>query len=110
MEKGLGLNELAKRADIQPAQLSRLERGHQLSAHAATLRKIAKALGIKVAKLMQVQAWTTKDVANVLEEAGVSIGPGAVEQSIINDPSISADRKKWLLECVSVARLSGKPD
>ena len=43
--QGLSLRELARRADVDHAQLGRIERGEAVGS-IATLRKLAKALGM----------------------------------------------------------------
>lgn len=97
--KGLGLNELARLAKVEPAQLSRLEGGHQVSAHASTLRKLAAALDVDVDHLMRLaaisraHAWTTE-----------STDEDFVGALIVRDPTIPRKRKKWLLECLALAR------
>ncbi len=111
MAKGLGLNELARLAKVDRSQLSRLEGAKQVSAHAATLRKLAKALEVDVEHLMRLaavsraHAWTTdsadEEFVSALEETG---GPMGVEVAIKKDPTIPPGRKKWLLECVKLAR------
>ena len=108
--KGLGLNELARLAKVNPAQLSRLERAHQVSAHAATLRKLAKALEVDVEDLMSLNAlsrergWTTEDADDLLLH-GIAGQPGQdIEAAIERDPTIPRKRKKWLLECLALAR------
>ena len=110
MAKGLGLNELARLAKVDAAQLSRLEGASQVSAHAATLRKLAKALEVDVEHLMRLAAlsrergWTTENADEVLLH-GVTAQPAQkVEAAIQQDPTIPPKRKKWLLECVSLAR------
>lgn len=108
--KGLGLNELARLAKVDPAQLSRLERAHQVGAHAATLRKLAKALEVDVEDLMRLNAltrergWTTEDADELLLH-GITGQPGqGIEAAIERDPTIPQKRKKWLLECLALAR------
>ena len=106
MAKGLGLNELARLAKVDPAQLSRLEGASQVSAHARTLRKLAKALEVDVEHLMRLaalsreRAWTTENADEVLLH-GVTTD---LESAIKRDPTLSPKRKKWLLECVTLAR------
>jgi len=106
MAKGLGLNELARLAKVDPAQLSRLEGASQVSAHAFTLRKLAKALEVDVEHLMRLaalsreRAWTTENADEVLLH-GVTAD---LESAIQHDPTLSRKRKKWLLECVTLAR------
>ena len=110
--KGLGLNELARLAGIDPAQLSRLEGGHQVTAHAATLRKLAAALDVNVdhlARLNEVTrlyGWTTADTTEeeVRETVAKALAARKIETAIESDPSIPTRRKKWLLECVALAR------
>jgi len=111
MAKGLGLNELARLAKVDPAQLSRLEGGGQGTAHATTLRKLAKVLEVDAEHLMRLAAisrayaWTTEstdeEFVAALRKAGELAG---VETAIQRDPTIPPKRKKWLLECVSLAR------
>jgi transcriptional regulator with XRE-family HTH domain len=108
--KGLGLNELARLAKLDPAQLSRLEGGHQVSAHAATLRKLARALEVdlehllRLADLSRDRGWTTEDADEVLLH-GIATAPEAdIESAIERDPTIPRKRKKWLLECLALAR------
>jgi transcriptional regulator with XRE-family HTH domain len=107
--KGLGLNELARLAKVDPAQLSRLEGASQVSVHAATLRKLAKALDMDVELLMRLNAlsreheWTTENAEELLLE-GIALPATALEAAIERDPTIPRKRKKWLLECVALAR------
>ena len=108
--KGLGLNEFARLAKVDPAQLSRLERAHQVSAHATTLRKLAKALEVDVEDLMRLNAlsrergWTAEDADGLLLH-GIGVEPGEdIEAAIERDRTIPQKRKKWLLECVALAR------
>jgi transcriptional regulator with XRE-family HTH domain len=107
--KGLGLNELARLAKVDPAQLSRLERASQVSAHAATLRKLAKALEMDIELLMRLNAlgrdheWTTENAEDLLSE-GIALPATALEAAIERDPTIPRKRKKGLLECVALAR------
>jgi transcriptional regulator with XRE-family HTH domain len=108
--KGLGMNELARLAKLDPAQLSRLEGGHQVSAHAATLRKLAKALEVDVEDLTRTntlgrgRGWTTENADEVLLH-GITPSPlHELESAIERDPTIPRKRKKWLLECVTLAR------
>ncbi len=109
MAKGLGLNELARLAKVDRAQLSRLEGAQQVSAHAATLRKLAKVLEVDVEHLMRLAAvsrergWTTEDADEVLLHSVAT----DVETAIQRDPTIPPKRKKWLLDCVTLAR--GQP-
>jgi transcriptional regulator with XRE-family HTH domain len=109
--KGLGVNELARIAGIDPAQLSRLEGGHQVTAHAATLRKLAAALDVDVdhlARLNEVSrlyGWTTDTTdEDVRETVAKALAARKIETAIESDPSIPTKRKKWLLECVALAR------
>jgi len=108
--KGLGLNELGRLAKVDPAQLSRLERAHQVSAHAATLRKLAKALEVDVEGLMRLSAlsrergWTTENADELLLYGMAAQPAHDVETAIERDPTIPPKRKKWLLECVALAR------
>jgi transcriptional regulator with XRE-family HTH domain len=107
--KGLGLNELARLAKVDPAQLSRLEGASQVSAHAATLRRLAKALDMDIELLMRLNAlsrehdWTTENAEDLLLE-GIAAPATGVEAAIERDPTIPAKRKKWLRECVALAR------
>lgn len=107
--KGMGLNELARKAKVDPAQLSRLEGASQVSAHATTLRKLAKALDMDIELLMRLNSisrdheWTTENADDLLLE-GLAAPVARVEAAIENDPSIPPKRKKWLLECVALAR------
>jgi transcriptional regulator with XRE-family HTH domain len=107
--KGLGLNELAKLAGVEPAQLSRLEGGHQVTARASTLRKLAVALDVEVDHLMRLAESSRKFpiTTAVLER----IERAADEQSDVStaierDPTIPAERKRWLHECVALARMA----
>ncbi len=109
--KGLGLNELARLAGVDPAQLSRLEGGHQVTAHAATLRKLAAALEVDVDHLARLNeitrlyGWTTDSTdEHVRETVAKALAARKIETAIEEDPSIPAGRKKWLRECVALAR------
>ena len=108
--KGLGLNELARLAEVGPGQLSRLERAHQVSAHAATLRKLAKALEVDLEDLMRLNAlsrehgWTTEDADELLLHAIAGQSGQNIEAAIERDPTIPQERKRWLLQCVALAR------
>ncbi len=114
IEKGFGLNELARRAKVDPSQLSRIERGHQVTAHGSTLRKIAKALHVDIGHLTRLKemarthAWTTKDVDEILDEVGserLAFAEGAVEKAIQHDEMISTELRQWLLKFVALARI-----
>ncbi len=120
LERGLGLNELARRAGIQAAQLSRLEGGHQVTAHASTLRKLADALDVDVQHLMRLRQvsqehpCTTADIAETLEKARMPLAEkDEVKGAIERDDSFSKPAKEFLLGCVAFARLldahNGKP-
>jgi transcriptional regulator with XRE-family HTH domain len=50
--KGLTQEQLAKRAGISRAYLARLETGRH-DPHLSRLRKLAKALGVKVGRLLE---------------------------------------------------------
>ena len=109
--KGLGTNELARLAKVDPAQLSRLERGHQVSAHAVTLRKLAAALGVDVDHLARLNAlsrvrrWTTDDAPQTVSHSTTQVTPPPdLDTAIELDPTIPKKRKKWLRECVALAR------
>jgi len=109
--KGWGLNELARIARVHPAQLSRLEGAHQVSAHASTLRKLATALEVDVDHLLRLSElsrryqWSTDTPDPILAEAAARSGLTCdVETAIERDPTIPPKRKKWLLECVALAR------
>lgn len=109
--KGLGLNELARIASIDPAQLSRLEGGHQVTAHAATLRKLAAALDVDVDHLARLNeitrlyGWTTDSTdEDVRETVAKALAARTIKTAIESDPSIPTRRKKWLLQCVELAR------
>jgi transcriptional regulator with XRE-family HTH domain len=58
IDKGLTLNDLANLAGIGIASLARLEAGGK--AYASTLGKIAKALGVDVAELLEFEAISAK--------------------------------------------------
>jgi transcriptional regulator with XRE-family HTH domain len=112
--KGLGLRELADKAGLDPAQLSRLERGHQVSAHAATLRKLAEVLEVEPKVLLQLaessreQRWTTEGVVATAPSAESGKQTDCtVEVAIEQDRSIPPKQKRWLRECVNIARLAG---
>ena len=51
-QKGMTQEELAKRADVSRAYLSRLEMGRH-DPPLSTVEKLAKALGVKAAKLIE---------------------------------------------------------
>ena len=109
--KGLGLNELARLAKVEPAQLSRLEGGHQVSAHAATLRKLAAALDVDVEHLMRLERSAVRMPGRpkppTKSSSQISGGRpvcSELESAIERDPTIPRKRKKWLLECVALAR------
>ena len=109
LAKGLGLNELAKLAGVQPAQLSRLEGGHQVSARANTLRKLAAALDVEVDHLMRLAAASRllpRTVAEMDRAPRAAEEPTEVSAAIERDPTIPPDRKRWLQECVALARRS----
>jgi transcriptional regulator with XRE-family HTH domain len=107
--KGLGVNELARLANVDPAQISRLEGGHQVSAHASTLRKLAEALEVdadhlaRLNALSRVRRWTTGDEPQLVAEDARQ-APYDIETLIEIDPTIPKKRKKWLRECVALAR------
>jgi transcriptional regulator with XRE-family HTH domain len=50
IERGYGLNEFAKACEIDPGNLSRIERG-QAGARMATLRRIARELGVSISEI-----------------------------------------------------------
>lgn len=50
IERGFGLNEFARACGIDPGNLSRIERG-QAGAHMATLRRIARELGVSISEI-----------------------------------------------------------
>ncbi len=109
--KGWGINELARVAHVDPAQVSRLEGAHQVSAHASTLRKLAAALEVDVDHLLRLNEisrryqWRTDRPDPVIAEAAAKYGvPCDIETAIKADDSIPAKRKKWLIECVALAR------
>ncbi len=110
MEKGWGLNELARLAELDPAQLSRLEGGHQVTARAPTLRKLAKVLEVEIDHLMRLaqisrsHPLTTASIGEVVDEVGLPGIPTELEVAIQRDSSIPGGSKKWLLECVARAR------
>jgi transcriptional regulator with XRE-family HTH domain len=109
LAKGLGLNELAKLAAIEPAQLSRLEGGHQATARAATLRRLAAALDVEVDHLMRLAHSSRKFpiTTAVVERIHREANEGAdVSAAIERDPTIPAERKRWLHECVALARMA----
>jgi transcriptional regulator with XRE-family HTH domain len=51
--RDLSQNDLAKRARISQAYLSRLEAGRQSNPSIAVLRRLAKALGLPVTELLE---------------------------------------------------------
>jgi len=107
LAKGLGLNELAKLAGVQPAQLSRLEGGQQVSARANTLRKLAAALNVEVDHLMRLAAASRllpRTVGDLDRTHRAVQTPADVTAAIERDPTIPSDRKRWLHECVALAR------
>jgi transcriptional regulator with XRE-family HTH domain len=109
LAKGLGLNELAKLAGVQAAQLSRLEGGHQITARASTLRKLAAALDVEVDHLMRLAASSKvlpQTVADMDSVYGVAGEQSDVSAAIERDPTIPAERKRWLHECVALARMA----
>jgi transcriptional regulator with XRE-family HTH domain len=107
--KGLGLNELARLAKVDPAQLSRLENASQVSAHATTLRKLAKVLELDIELLMRLSTmsgkdeWTTDNAEELLLQS-VPSSKSELDAAIEQDPTIPKSRKKWLHECVALAR------
>jgi len=115
LQKGLGLNELARLAEIDPAQLSRLEGGHQVSAHASTLRKLAGALDLNVEHLVRLRevsrrfvfTTATPDGASAAVENAEEFSPVDISVAIEEDPTIPPERKKWLHDCVALVRRAG---
>jgi hypothetical protein len=73
------------------------------------LRKLAKALDMDVDLLMRLNAlsreheWTTENADDLLLE-GIAVPAARVEAAIELDPTIPKKRKKWLRECVALAR------
>ena len=113
LARGLGLRELAGQAGLDPSQLSRLERGHQVSAHPSTLRKLAEALQVDVKDLMDLARLSQEQAgASATASGGVLVGQSKVlpectpEQAIEEDKTIPDDKKQWLRECVAMARLA----
>jgi len=50
-KQGISLNELARRAGVDPSSVSHIERGETSNPPVATLRALAKGLGIPVAEI-----------------------------------------------------------
>ena len=110
---GLSMTELAKGAGVDASQISRLERGHQRTAHASTLEALAQALDTdpRLLKVLSYQLAESPplDFPDVEEVLGARTGEAAgmsVEEVILADRGIPEDKKEWLLDCVAVARSS----
>ena len=72
-ERGLSQTKLAARADLNPATVNQIEMGRR-EASAATLRKLAKALDVSAASLLEDEAPkapTPQPSPQDAEEAGV---------------------------------------
>lgn len=104
---GLSLTRFAREAGVSPATVSKLINGEQRSAHRPTLEKLAKYLGHEVWGLELLGADIPVDVPGLPEvepPQGVLQLNSALEQAIDADTMIPPKRKKWLKQCVELAR------
>jgi transcriptional regulator with XRE-family HTH domain len=52
-DKGMGLRELAKRAEVPPGYLAELEGGKKKNPSLDVLKRLARALGVPVTELLE---------------------------------------------------------
>jgi transcriptional regulator with XRE-family HTH domain len=107
---GLSLNEFGRRAGVSPATISKLVNGQQRSASRRTLEKLAEFLGHDLWGLELLGADIDVDLAGLPEPEsppGVLELEMAIERAIGEDPRIPPKRKRWLKQCVELARSAG---
>jgi transcriptional regulator with XRE-family HTH domain len=69
--RGYSLNETARRAQISPAYLQKLERGDVKEPSPKVLFRLSRALGFSYAKLMQHAGYVVPDAAEVAPNGGL---------------------------------------
>jgi transcriptional regulator with XRE-family HTH domain len=107
---GLSLNDFSRRAGVSPATASKLVNGQQRSASPRTLGKLAKVLDREPWQLEFLGADIPVDLSDIPEAAappGVLELGTAIEYAIDADPRIPPKRKRWLKQCVELARSAG---
>ena len=107
---GLSLNEFSRRAGVSPATISKLVNGQQRSASRRTLEKLAKFLGHDLWGLELLAADIEVDFSGLPEPEpppGVLELEMAIERAIDEDTRIPPKRKRWLKQCVELARSAG---
>jgi transcriptional regulator with XRE-family HTH domain len=107
---GLSLNEFSKRASVPSATISKLVNGQQRSASRRTLAKLATFLGRETWHLEMLGSNIPVDFSGLPEPEtppGVLELEMAIERAIDEDPRIPPKRKRWLKQCVELARSAG---
>ena len=106
-KSGLSLNDFSRRAGVLPATMSRLVNGQQRSATRATLAKLAVATGHDAESLEFLAADIPIDWSGfpeVTPPPGVVELQSEIERAIDTDSRISPRKKRWLKQCVEMAR------
>ena len=126
-ERGLSQVKLAARADLNPATVNQIERGAR-NASPGTLLKLAEALGVSLADLIEGNLPKAQTPQPSLEDAAQSEafqhalavlfrglarrGQGIIEQSLREGPSeaLSRELTEYYAETAAVHQIKGRPD
>ena len=97
---------------MSPATVSKLVNGQQRSANPRTLEKLAKVLDREPWQLEFLGAdipvdLSVSDIPEAEAPPGVLELETAIEYAIDADPRIPPKRKRWLKQCVELARSAG---
>ena len=109
-KSGLSLSEFSRRAGVLPATVSKLVNGEQRSVNQKTMQKLATFLGRKVWHIEFLGAQEPLDADHMPEPhvpPAVAELLCSIEGAIDADPRIPPKRKRWLKQCVQLARSAG---
>ncbi len=102
--KGLGVNELARRAGVTGPYISSLESGIKTNPSRSVLNRIAEALDVKIADLLEESdtvIWEDRNIPELLKNEGVELIAIAKEFA---DSGLTLDEIKTILSAVKATK------